>query len=684
MVAGDGSAVFTAECSHSFHFNCINTYVNTCVRFGQSGYQICPTCGIKWKDIPVIRPAPAPIPQPIPPPTGFGSYPFGYSLFGYSPSPFAFPPSPLGPPPPPAPSSSEPLVYNDDDPLNLRSNSSSDNTSVIRSVDIKTHTELPAVMRSVSQENFHILVNLKSNVTGIDQVNCRPPLDLVTVLDISAMRFVIQNLGPSDRLSVISFSHNAYRLFPLLLMTDSGKQHLTNIVEGLKKGAKVIEDRRHKNTVCSIMLLSDGEDTCTYVKTINLKEISKVQVPVHTFGFGADHDPVMLHSIAESSKGTFSFIEDEGVIQDAFAQRIGGLLSVAVQNLQVHIKSLDLCISQLKAGSYSTSLTGENQVGSVDIGDLYADEERDFLVLMNIPVLTDGNSNDQMKLVSVWCDYKDPLTKESVTTESIEVKLQRPEMVNEEDMVVSIEVDRQKNRLQAAEAMSNSRASAAERNDLPRAQSILDGCRTRMADTISMYACDELATDLDLGLQEARSRIVNQSMYESKGKGFLLAGASSHLAQQACYGGAGFSSSAYQTDNMRRMVDKSRASVFPPANDNTHQKRPRASVFPPATDNTHQKRPHASVFPPANDNTHQKRPRASVFPPATDNTHQKRPHASVFPPATDNTHQKRPRAVFPPATDNTPQKRPHASVFPPATDNTHQKRPRASVFPPAS
>ncbi|RZC51265.1 hypothetical protein C5167_019708, partial [Papaver somniferum] len=189
--------------------------LSTYVRFGPSGNQICPTCGTKWKDIPVIRPAPAPIPQPIPPPTGFGPYP-GYppSLFGPPPPPVrpypGYPPSPFGPPPPPVhPSqstSSEPLVHNDDDPLNLRSNSSSDNTSVIRSVDIKTHTELPAVKRSVSQENFHILVNLKSNVTGIDQVNCRPPIDLVTVLDISysmvgekiqllkrAMRFVIQN-----------------------------------------------------------------------------------------------------------------------------------------------------------------------------------------------------------------------------------------------------------------------------------------------------------------------------------------------------------------------------------------------------------------------------------------------------------------------------------------------------------
>ncbi|KAI3882045.1 hypothetical protein MKX03_006255, partial [Papaver bracteatum] len=602
MAAGDGTAVFTAECSHSFHFNCINMRCTF-------GNQICPTCGTKWKDIPTIGPAPAPL--------------LGFS-FRPSPSPFWPPPSPS--------------------PTGFRFGSSQ-NTSSCQSIDIKTHTEFPAVPRSVSQENFHILVNLKSNVTGINQVNsetCRAPIDLVTVLDVSgsmtgkkiqlvklAMGFVIDNLDASDRLSVISFSDYASRLFPLLLMTDSGKKRAleavnsldadgcTNIVEGLKKGTKVIDDRRYKNPVCSIMLLSDGQDS--YTNTINLKEISRTQIPVHTFGFGADHDPIMLHSIAESSKGTFSFIEAEGIIQDAFAQRIGGLLSVAVQDLKVHIKSLDphLSISQLKAGSYSTSLTGENQTGSVDIGDLYADEERDFLALMNIPVVTDEDPNDQMKLVSVCCSYKDPFTKESSTTEVVEVKLQRPGMVNEEDMVVSIEVDRQKNRLQAAEAMSNSRA-AAERGDLTGAQSILDDCRMRMADTISAHACDEFSANLALELQEAGSRMKNKKVYESTGRGFLLSGATSHFTQMAAATGfsampmaqnigfapglsampmsqnIGFASasaasgpsfqkaafatsgpcfqSAYQTENMRRMVRKSRESDAncPPDTGNTH------------------------------------------------------------------------------------------------------------------
>ncbi|MCL7034640.1 hypothetical protein MKW94_027352 [Papaver nudicaule] len=554
--------MFSGECSHSFHFNCIVTYANL-------GNKDCPVCRAVWKNIPSNGPALNPTGGPRPPTSRYRPYV----------------------PPPPIynrPSSYEPvLVFNDDDQLDILSSSfSSSNNSIVRSIDIKTHTEFPAVPRSSSQENFHILVNLKSHVTDSD-ITCRPPIDLVTVLDVSgsmtgrkiellkrAMGFVIENLGPSDRLSVVSFSSNARRLFPLLLMTNSGKRRAlkavksldadggTNIAEGLKKGTKVIEDRAHKNPVCGIMLLSDGQDN--EAKVINLKEISRLQIPVHTFGFGADHDSVMLHSIAVGSKGTFSFIETEGLIQDVFAQCIGGLLSVAVQDVQVHIQSLDtnLCLSQLKAGDYSTNLAGDKKTGSVDIGDMYADEERDFLVLVNIPVVADGNSNDQMKLVSVRCAYKNPFTKETVTTEAVEVKLRRPEMVANEDMVVSIEVDRQKNRLQAAEAMSNSRA-AAERGDLPRARSILKCCRMKMADTVSMHARDKFSVGLASDLERVQFKMETPSMYAATGRAQLYAGMSSHARQRAAARGGSEREHdrdrTYQTHSMRKMVDKSRA-----------------------------------------------------------------------------------------------------------------------------
>jgi hypothetical protein len=46
-----------------------------------------------------------------------------------------------------------------------------------------------------------------------------------------------------------------------------------------------------------------------------------------------------MHVIAEATGGTFSYIENEAVIQDAFAQCIGGLLTVAVQEARIAIAS---------------------------------------------------------------------------------------------------------------------------------------------------------------------------------------------------------------------------------------------------------------------------------------------------------------------------------------------------------
>ncbi|KAL2652485.1 hypothetical protein R1flu_020613 [Riccia fluitans] len=165
-----------------------------------------------------------------------------------------------------------------------------------------------------------------------------------------------------------------------------------NIAEGLRKGTKVLEDRRMRNPVASIMLLSDGQ------YTYNMKHRSHgqfipggrrsalgSQIPVHTFGFGEDHDAALMHSIAEGSGGTFSFIQTESAVQDAFAQCIGGLLSVVVQNAQMKILAGDpgVQIRSIQAGTYQNSITDDRRQCIIKIGDLYAEEEKDVLVDRN-------------------------------------------------------------------------------------------------------------------------------------------------------------------------------------------------------------------------------------------------------------------------------------------------------------
>jgi Mg-chelatase subunit ChlD len=99
----------------------------------------------------------------------------------------------------------------------------------------------------------------------------REPLDLVTVLDVSdsihgpkldlvkrAMCFVVDQLGPTDRLSVVTFYDAVSRITRFTSMSPAGKQ----AVEALRVGAQVLLGCRYQNAVAAMILLSDRQDTC--------------------------------------------------------------------------------------------------------------------------------------------------------------------------------------------------------------------------------------------------------------------------------------------------------------------------------------------------------------------------------------------------------------------------------------
>lgn len=611
MKPGQGHAIFTAECSHSFHFKCITSNVN-------HGNRICPVCRANWKEVPFQSPAfnmchgmpqnNAVIPQDddltgiirrLPSPQVDASRQVS-SLYHVS----------------------EPAIFDDDESLDQQASVTHSKNEpdhhIINTMEIRTYPEVSAVPKSASHDAFAVLIHLKAphserkhDICGNNTDSPSPPplvensrasVDLVTVLDVSgsmggtklallkrAMGFVIQNLGPSDRLSVIAFSSTARRIFPLRLMTDIGRQQAlqavnsltsnggTNIAEGLRKGAKVFAERRWKNPVSSIILLSDGQDTYTISSRPNVgtdyqslvpnsihhNNGTGLHIPVHAFGFGTDHDATSMHSISEISGGTFSFIEAEDVIQDAFAQCIGGLLSVVMQELQIEVVCVHphLQLSSVKAGNYRTSLTTDSRMGSINIGDLYADEERDFLVTINVPV---DSSSDEMSLLTVRGLYRDPMTKEMVALEETsEVKIQRPDVGSE--LVGSIEVDSQRNRLQAAEAMAEARV-AAERGDLSTAVSILDRCQKALSETVSAQAGDRLCVALSAELKEMQERMATQQVYEQSGRAYVLSGMSSHAWQRATARGDSTDSTSvmqsYQTPSMVDMVMRSQTMVF--------------------------------------------------------------------------------------------------------------------------
>ncbi|RLM73822.1 uncharacterized protein C2845_PM15G13900 [Panicum miliaceum] len=589
MRSGHGQALFTAECSHMFHFHCISSNV-------KHGNYVCPVCRAKWKEIPCRSLS--------------STSPHGRIGGNQSRSPQQDPHMALRQQVSNSRRevrrlhTSEPADYNDDEPLQHKEAFDNVNSGSGKTAQISSYPEFQSVAESSCLNGFDILIHVKAPTSSSDHVtgslvhessarsSSRAPVDLVTVLDVSgsmagtkltllkqAMGFVVQHLRPSDRLSVIAFSSTAQRLFPLRRMSHHGRQQAlqainslgagggTNIADALKKAAKVIEDRSYKNSVCSIILLSDGQDT--YSISSNFQGTSAGcrslvpssilnehhMVPLHAFGFGSDHDSDTLHSIAEASGGTFSFIEDEGVMQDAFAQCIGGLLSVSVQEMHLSMKCIDpgVQLRSIKCGSYPSRVAGDGRNGSVDIGHLYADEERDILLSVTIP-----KSSEQTSLVSVACAYKDPVTNATIKIEGDEVKIKRPTSTVSEP--VSIEVDRERNRIEAASSIESARA-AAERCALSEAVTILEDCRRVLSQSFASQNGDRLCMALDAELREMQERMANRQLYEASGRAYMLSGLSSHSWQRATTRGDSTDSTtlvhSYQTPSMVQMLEHS-------------------------------------------------------------------------------------------------------------------------------
>lgn len=527
----------------------------------------------------------------------------------------------------------EPEQFTDDEQHSVNSAGPA-SPSRSQALAVKAFPEFGAVAAAECPPKFAVLLRICAPSLPNDAD--RAPIDLVTVLDVSgsmssklpllkrAVQFIIQNLGSADRLSIVIFSSVARRIFPLQRMTDSGRENAiraintlssnggTNIVEGLKKGVRVLEERRQRSPVANIILLSDGHDTHNVLRNsyteneassspsnelayLNLLpsliclsnresggDSQQPTIPVHTFGFGLEHDSEAMHAIADASGGTFSFIESISILQDAFARCIGGLLSVVSQDVKLTIrsKSAGVRIGSIPSGRYKCEILDEGQQAVIDIGNLYADEEKEFIVYLSIPVSpAEGEQRPECTpLLDVFCTYKDSTSIEIHQVEGEKVEIRRPEVLSTADKKVNLQVDRQRNRLLVAETIADAQRMA-EVGDLESAQALLAERRSGLLSSAAAQAGDGLCNWLEAELREIGERMATMDLYERTGRPYLLSGLSSHSWQRATtrgdttqilaangdrgHSGSIDSTTSYETPWMTTMVSRSQNLNFP-------------------------------------------------------------------------------------------------------------------------
>eukprot|EP00906_Rhabdomonas_costata_P017319 RCo024987 len=167
----------------------------------------------------------------------------------------------------------------------------------------------------------------------------RAPIDLCCVLDHSAsmgggkldllkdsMKFMIEQLKPTDRLTVVAFDNHVKTVLAPTFMTAEGKKAAckavmgirigrgTNLSGGLFEGLEQFRLRTEALDVSSVLLFTDGE-AFTGITTIpgivegvesRMRDLGTCSI--FTFGFGTSHNAAMLRAISEAGNGMYYFI----------------------------------------------------------------------------------------------------------------------------------------------------------------------------------------------------------------------------------------------------------------------------------------------------------------------------------------------------------------------------------------
>ncbi|KAG8369165.1 hypothetical protein BUALT_Bualt15G0122900 [Buddleja alternifolia] len=453
----EGMAIYTASCSHTFHFPCIASHVT------KQSSLVCPLCNTTWKDIPLLpaihaqnqkqrqenilvvdsnnTPSPTkhtPICSP--------KYTKHYQLKSYGDDEPLVTPKFI-PIPVPIPESVKDEEEEEEEEFRgffvnpiLSSDDAFASNRDSRNVEVSLLPDAAALIsQGTTHDTYVVVLKVKAPPPlRVRDAASRAPIDLVAVLDVSgsmsgaklkmlkrAMRLVISSLGSADRLSLVAFSAAPKRLLPLKRMTAQGQRSArriidrlscsqgTSMAEALKQATRVLEQRREKNPVATIILLSDGQDDT--VPTNNDSNQRRGSSHLPSTRFAHIEIPVHLSSLNHQPD------------EDAFTRCVGGLLSVVVQDLRIQLG--------FASGSNPAEITAvysrnERPIvlgsGQIRLGDLYAEEDKEVLIELRVPASTVGS---QHHVLSVKCCYKDPSTQELIYGRDQALLVPRPESV---------------------------------------------------------------------------------------------------------------------------------------------------------------------------------------------------------------------------------------------------------------
>ncbi|KAJ7066633.1 Pleckstrin homology domain-containing protein [Mycena amicta] len=275
-----------------------------------------------------------------------------------------------------------------------------------------------------------------------------PALDLILVISLpspgaapstaalkvrvikATLDFIVASLSTKDRLSLVTFEvgqAGRVRRTPFLylgkaqsrrrlekfidetgtrlddsmdeFLVRGSKEEKTDVVTAVNHGLDIVLQRKAKNPVSGMMLVSDASDSTRRAQMdLVLARAEASNVPIHSFGYGRSHDPASLWLMSNHTSGTYTFVKDWYDLRDCVAGCVGGMMSIGLMGMKLHMKVVDGLRFRIRkvSGGPSSILASDGQNVDVDVGELRYGERKEMLIELEL-----DNSDMQAKMASM-------------------------------------------------------------------------------------------------------------------------------------------------------------------------------------------------------------------------------------------------------------------------------------------
>ena len=288
---------------------------------------------------------------------------------------------------------------------------------------VKMTTQLDnSVLCSGKQESY-LYVDLKGCAKGQ-----RVPLNISVVFDRSgsmegdrihygkkAIEYLIDQLQPTDILSIVIYDHEAILLHGAEPVTDKAAlkrklEHIhprgsTNLSAGLQLGIQEVRSRYDKSKINRIFLFTDGHPNEGATDPYILEKIvagyaQRDDVSVSTFGVGHEFNEYLMHDLAEAGAGNYYYIQKPADIVSDFGSEITTLMSVAAQNSIVTVTFPSDNFTVNKVYGHPYNIMGDKIY--IDLKEIHPGEATGILIkfLVKTPPVNTVSFNTRLSYTS--------------------------------------------------------------------------------------------------------------------------------------------------------------------------------------------------------------------------------------------------------------------------------------------